>query len=367
MGKIVQWLGDAFDTAKSYVGPAREIRVDTTNNNLRLHDGSTPGGHVILNEEQMDARYQVASGEISGITGFGPTDRGWLVRKGDGAYVLRIIQANANNEITIDNTDGFAGSPTISLANTFTNAKTFSQMITASAGVTGNLTGNSTGAHTGDVNVSGHTLTLDANQIPASKIDSTTLTALIKTSGSPIGLIAMWSTAVAAIPTGWALCDGGTHNAIVTPDLRDKFIVGAGGAYTNGQTGGVATQNIGNVNGTALNTAQMPAHAHTVNDPQHSHTVNDPTHNHGISWGTQYLASVTPGSGIAGLVAGNAVLAETGPANTASAAAGVSVAAAATGVTLQNTGGGGIHDHTTNNFDNRPPFYALCFIMHVGP
>jgi hypothetical protein len=39
----------------------------------------------------------------------------------------------------------------------------------------------------------------------------------------PPGVIVMWSGSVASIPNGWALCDG-TNG---TPDLRDKFIVGA--------------------------------------------------------------------------------------------------------------------------------------------
>src|SRR6185436_11217982 len=41
----------------------------------------------------------------------------------------------------------------------------------------------------------------------------------------PVGGIIMWSGAIAAIPTRWALCDG-TANA-PGPDLRDKFVVGA--------------------------------------------------------------------------------------------------------------------------------------------
>lgn len=366
MGKIVQWLGDSFDVAKAYVGAVREIRIDTTNNNLRLHDGTTPGGHVILNEEQSDARYQVASGEIAGITGFGPTDRGWLVRKGDGVYVLRIIQPNANGEILIDIEDGFTGSPTVSLANTFVTEKTFQQPIIASGGVQGNLTGNSTGAHTGDVDVSAHTLTLAANQILASKIDSTSLLALIRTYGCPMGAILQWDTTTqGAIPTGWALCDGGTHNGIVTPNLTDKFIVGAGLNYANGAAGGVATQNIGSVNGTALDATQGSVHSHGVSDPTHAHSTNEVPHHHGITWGfTQVVAFVGGASGFAG---GTLVAQANVPTATDNATTGITINGAATGVTIQNSSGGATHAHTTNNFDNRPPFYAVCFIMHVGP
>jgi hypothetical protein len=51
----------------------------------------------------------------------------------------------------------------------------------------------------------------------------------------PIGGIIMWSGTVASIPTSWALCDGNNG----TPDLRDKFVVGA-----KQDSGGVAKSNI---------------------------------------------------------------------------------------------------------------------------
>ena len=54
----------------------------------------------------------------------------------------------------------------------------------------------------------------------------------------PAGVIALWHGLASAIPAGWALCDG--QNG--TPDLRGRFVVGAGGeAYAVGDTGGAAT------------------------------------------------------------------------------------------------------------------------------
>ena len=56
----------------------------------------------------------------------------------------------------------------------------------------------------------------------------------------PAGLIAAWSGAASAVPAGWALCDGANG----TPDLRGRFLVGAGGDYAVGDTGGAATETL---------------------------------------------------------------------------------------------------------------------------
>jgi prepilin-type N-terminal cleavage/methylation domain-containing protein len=46
----------------------------------------------------------------------------------------------------------------------------------------------------------------------------------------PLGGIVIWSGAV--VPSGWALCDGGTVNGLITPDLRGRFILG-GHSYSS--------------------------------------------------------------------------------------------------------------------------------------
>ncbi len=69
--------------------------------------------------------------------------------------------------------------------------------------------------------------------------------------GVPSGVIVMWSGAIGSIPSGWALCDGANG----TPDLRDRFIVGAGSSYSIGNTGGEALHK--------LTIAEMPPHKHT--------------------------------------------------------------------------------------------------------
>jgi hypothetical protein len=71
----------------------------------------------------------------------------------------------------------------------------------------------------------------------------------------PTGIISMWSGAIGAIPSGWVICDG-TNS---TPDLRDRFIVGAGNTYNPAATGGST-----DTGSHALTIAEMPAHTHST-------------------------------------------------------------------------------------------------------
>lgn len=64
----------------------------------------------------------------------------------------------------------------------------------------------------------------------------------------PVGGIIMWSGSIASIPTGWAICNGSNS----TPDLRDRFLVGAGDSYAVDATGGSAN-------------ATLVSHSHTTN------------------------------------------------------------------------------------------------------
>ena len=54
-----------------------------------------------------------------------------------------------------------------------------------------------------------------------------------------VGTICLWYGSIANIPAGWALCNGANG----TPDLRDKFIVGAGSTYAVDATGGAVNHN----------------------------------------------------------------------------------------------------------------------------
>ena len=53
----------------------------------------------------------------------------------------------------------------------------------------------------------------------------------------PRGGVILWHGSSDAIPKGWAICDG-TQG---TPDMRDRFVVGAGGKYALDAKGGAAS------------------------------------------------------------------------------------------------------------------------------
>lgn len=68
----------------------------------------------------------------------------------------------------------------------------------------------------------------------------------------PAGSIVAWYGRIDEVPIGWTLCDG-TNGA---PDLRGVFILGAGGQYPVGSTGGADKVTLGVDN--------LPSHSHGV-------------------------------------------------------------------------------------------------------
>lgn len=155
----------------------------------------------------------------------------------------------------------------------------------------------------------------------------------------PRGIITMWSGAVDAVPSGWHLCDG-TAN---TPDLRNRFIVGAGNSYAPGNTGGAlsytptVTVNVAGtgvqVAGTALTVDQMPSHSHML----HIYSGDGSAGGRCTSYGGRaYIQGDTclPAGGSQPHYHG---VTDNGHAHTAGASA----------------------------IDSRPPYYALAFIMKL--
>jgi len=133
----------------------------------------------------------------------------------------------------------------------------------------------------------------------------------------PSGGIFLWSGSIGSIPAGYVLCNGSNG----TPDLRNRFVVGAGSTYAVDATGGSAD-------------AIVVTHTHTITDPGHLHG---------------FLKD--DGSGAASGTTTNFFLGlknvYSPPTNTTTAT---------TGITNQSAG-------TSGTNANLPPYYALCYIM----
>ena len=133
----------------------------------------------------------------------------------------------------------------------------------------------------------------------------------------PVGGIIMWSGSANEVPDGWALCNGQTVSGKTTPDLRGKFVVGydpADSDYnTVGKTGGERS--------VTLSTAQMPSHSHsaTVRVSGLAASSNGDKDFFAPSWKTKNSEDT---------------------------------------ISTNSKGSGQPHE-------NRPPYYAMCFIMRV--
>ena len=202
----------------------------------------------------------------------------------------------------------------------------------------------------------------------------------------PTGIITLWSGSIAAIPTGWVICNGSNS----TPDLRDRFVVGAGSTYAVGATGGANT--------VTLDATMIPSHTHAITatgstgtagahthtfsgtssgqSATHTHTatVTDPGHTHmspsngapnGGGAGAAFTTGMSNTPGHATLSNTTNITVANGNASadhthtysgTTSAVSAEHTHTVTLSVSAANTGGGLAHE-------NRPPYYALAFIM----
>lgn len=476
--KIVQQVGGTADVESAVTGADRQIRIDTTNRDILLHDGVTPGGHRIPNQQNSDTRYQARSPELDGLGPYTDEQRGVLVRRGPSDFVIRLIKPGTS--IQVDEQDGFSGDITISIgdslavnldargkslqlddgqipaskisgledgsgnstaasgisyvnddsglasgnvqdaideivadmvdiqteltaaydagnstatllttvsthANAGYNAANAAATTAASAftqanaayGQANTATTTATGAFTqangayGQANTATSTaasgFTQANNAFNAANTAATTastangtantastalatLIALLTAGGGggvPIGTIVKWSGSIASIPTHWQICDG-TNG---TPNLVNRFVVGAGSTYAVNATGGTTTHQhnvtgIGggshdhtlSVNSHTLSVSELPAHHHTSDQPFVSGLVNG-------ALGSDF-----------GVVGINSAVNTSDVGSTSGHTHGITV------------GADGTHGHTgtVDSSGNLPPYYALAFIQRIS-
>lgn len=164
-----------------------------------------------------------------------------------------------------------------------------------------------------------------------------------------VGQVIMWFGTIPNIPDGWALCNGANG----TPDLRDRFVVGAGTTYNLGSTGGSAS-GVTSSSGAHTHTATSGAHALTEEElPEHSHRIlYQPNSNYSASGSAQFRTMQVT----------NNVQYQTNNETTAQPV-------------IEATGGGAAHTHPGGSTDSQgshthsvdlPPYFGLYFIMFVG-
>src|SRR6266536_4528152 len=156
--------------------------------------------------------------------------------------------------------------------------------------------------------------------------------------------------------TTYGAGDGATTFNI--PDLRGYLLGGRddmGGVAASRITvsgSGISGATLGAAGGAetvTLATGQMPAHNHTLNDAGHDHAVVDPAHSHGYN--SPLIAGVLS-------VTGGGATTMGGVAQTGGTTTGISINPNTTGISINNTGGGGAHQ-------NMPPTRICNFIMRI--
>jgi microcystin-dependent protein len=142
--------------------------------------------------------------------------------------------------------------------------------------------------------------------------------------GIPANIIIAWSGSISNIPNGWLLCDG-TNG---TPDLRNRFTVGAGAKHFFQQTGGSADSVVvSHTHTTTLNTTGN--HTHQAISRSGQTSVNTERYVMEKVQG-QYGIATTSTDGLHGH-----------------------------SISVDNSG-----TNLTNR--NLPPYYALAFVMKEG-
>lgn len=236
------------------------VSVTTTPQALTYLNGATP---TLANNQAICAVLQLSNGGVGAnftLTTPSGAQKTYVVFNNT-AYVATMqvtgssgstiaIPAGVTATVYTDGTNFYAGSTgtvgsfSVNGALSATGSVTASNHIGAGTGLTGTAT---------SLSIGGNAATATSATTASALTSSGILTVLA--AAYPVGSIYM--STVSTTPA--TLFGFGTWAALAA----GQMLLGAGGGYTAGTTGGSAT--------TTLTTANMPSHNHTINDPGHAH------------------------------------------------------------------------------------------------
>ena len=211
-----------------------------TARNLRLNLTGTSGGarQLILGSGcQIEKLYLISNGLADAVTVKNTSGTGIAVPAGKSMFVF-------NNGTNVVDAVTHLSSLTLGTALPVASGGTGLTTLTANNVLIGNGTSNVAFVAPG---TSGNVLISNG-------------TTWVSGASFVTGMIMLWSGSIATIPTGWLLCDGTSG----TPDLRSRFIVGAGSTYAVAATGGSADAIVVSHNHTAASTASGGSHQHFI-------------------------------------------------------------------------------------------------------
>jgi hypothetical protein len=228
-------LEEAITGSATVTFSSADVTLTLTNTNgtqtarhLRLVCSGTSGGarQLILGSGcQINKLYLIQNDLADTVTVKNTTGTGVAVAAGSKKFVFN----DGTNVVLATNVSLTADvSGTLPVANGGTGAAT----LTANNVLLGN---NTSALQAVAPSTSGNVLTSDG-------------TTWTSAQGFVTGMIMLWSGSIASIPSGWALCDGGSG----TPDLQDRFVVGAGSSYA-----------VSSVNSLSAKDAVVVSHSHT--------------------------------------------------------------------------------------------------------
>jgi len=333
---------DILDRLASGVGT---ITLSGTTHTLTTSDGSL-----------SDGQYKVL------VFAGSPSATNTVTLTPDDAQHVHIIRNTTSQSVVI--TQGSGGNATIAAGRT-------AVIYADGGGATAVVYDISNVFAVNDITITGGTI----SGISALGVSGTlTATSFVGSGMLPVGGIVIWSGSVGSIPSGWYLCDG-TNG---TPDLRNDFVIGAGGAYAVGATGGSNT------------ITTVPAHTHTFSgttDTQtnHTHTTNmggSGSHTHSAV--TSDPGNHTHNSYRGFTYIGNNTTSMSGGKNSSGQTPTFNYVATGAHNHTVNQNAAGSHNHTVNlttdgahthtysgttdstgdaSVTITPPYYALCYIM----